>query len=197
MADQATLRSVNGKGSDGLRADRAGLIAENLRPERSMAGETDPADQGVVSNVAGFGENLLTLAELQTRLTSVEIRQNLESIKSGDHPGLDGGRCRAADVGLRNETSLCTPERRRLILRRRRGLHGGCTKLARAQSDRLSAGERRVRTQLELAPDHPPPQRPLAAARLTHPRRAKGPQQPRSSSKLPRARPRVVLIDLE
>jgi hypothetical protein len=83
MADQATLRSVNGKGSDGLRADRAGLIAENLRPERSMAGETDPADQGVVSNVAGFGENLLTLAELQTRLTSVEIRQNLESIKSG------------------------------------------------------------------------------------------------------------------
>jgi hypothetical protein len=36
----------------------------------------------VVTNVAGFGEDLLTLAELQTRLTAIELRQNLESARN-------------------------------------------------------------------------------------------------------------------
>jgi hypothetical protein len=35
----------------------------------------------VVSNVAGFGENLLNLAELQARMSAMELRQNLEAVK--------------------------------------------------------------------------------------------------------------------
>ena len=37
----------------------------------------------MMNNVAGFGENLLTLGELQARLTAIEIRQNLDSVKNG------------------------------------------------------------------------------------------------------------------
>jgi len=36
----------------------------------------------MVSNVTGFGENLLTLAELQARLSATELRQNLEAAKT-------------------------------------------------------------------------------------------------------------------
>jgi hypothetical protein len=35
----------------------------------------------VVSNVAGFGENLLNLAELQARLSATELRRNLDAAK--------------------------------------------------------------------------------------------------------------------
>jgi hypothetical protein len=43
----------------------------------------DSSSAGVVTNVAGFGENLLNLAELQARLTTIELRQNFEYAKSG------------------------------------------------------------------------------------------------------------------
>jgi hypothetical protein len=62
-------------------------------PERARVGSTVPdsgaepvtsadADSGqMVSNVAGFGENLLTLGELQARLAAVELKQNLEAAR--------------------------------------------------------------------------------------------------------------------
>jgi hypothetical protein len=37
----------------------------------------------VRSNVAGFGENLLNLTELQARMAAVELRQNIEAVKTG------------------------------------------------------------------------------------------------------------------
>jgi len=36
----------------------------------------------VISNVAGFGENLLSLAELQARLAAIEMRQNAGAAKA-------------------------------------------------------------------------------------------------------------------
>ncbi len=35
----------------------------------------------VVTNIAEFGENLLTLAELQARLAAIELKQNVEAVK--------------------------------------------------------------------------------------------------------------------
>ncbi len=37
----------------------------------------------LMRSVAGFGENLLTLAELQARLAKIEIRQNFEAARAG------------------------------------------------------------------------------------------------------------------
>ena len=36
-----------------------------------------------MSNVAGFGENLLTLTELQAKLATIELRQNISAVKNG------------------------------------------------------------------------------------------------------------------
>jgi hypothetical protein len=41
----------------------------------------EPGPGDVVGNVAEFGENLLTLAELQARLAAMELKQNLEAAK--------------------------------------------------------------------------------------------------------------------
>jgi hypothetical protein len=50
---------------------------------RSTASPGPEAGAGqVVSNVAGFGENLLNLAELQARMSAMELRQNLEAVKT-------------------------------------------------------------------------------------------------------------------
>jgi hypothetical protein len=40
-----------------------------------------PSATAVVSNVAGFGENLLTMAELQARLSAMELRNNVQAAK--------------------------------------------------------------------------------------------------------------------
>jgi hypothetical protein len=37
----------------------------------------------VITNVAEFGENLLTLAELQARLAAIELKQNLQTVQVG------------------------------------------------------------------------------------------------------------------
>jgi uncharacterized membrane protein YqjE len=83
MDDQATLKRLRGASTNGAAAARSnpGAITNSDRP--SGAPGADPGASGVVNNVAGFGENLLTLAELQTRLTAVELRQNLASVKHG------------------------------------------------------------------------------------------------------------------
>ena len=48
----------------------------------SVASASEPSATSVVSNVASFGENLLTLAELQARLSAMELRKNLEAAKT-------------------------------------------------------------------------------------------------------------------
>ncbi len=78
MADQEALSQHNGSGSSarfaaGLR-DSGGRSPQPVRTE-AAAGE-------VVSNVAGFGENLLNLAELQARMAAVELRQNVSAMKA-------------------------------------------------------------------------------------------------------------------
>jgi hypothetical protein len=64
MADQASVTNSNGytPGGDGA--------------------TTESGASAVVSNVAGFGEDLLNLAELQTRLVTLELRQNLDIVKT-------------------------------------------------------------------------------------------------------------------
>ena len=78
MADQATMTRFTGPTPNGAAAHGSSGAA---RP--SGANDVDPSASGMMNSVAGFGENLLTLAELQTRLTAIEIRQNLDSVKNG------------------------------------------------------------------------------------------------------------------
>jgi hypothetical protein len=70
MADQAAVTNSNG-----------------FRPAGEKPGgdaSATPSGTGtVVSNVAGFGEDLLNLAELQARLAALELRQNIDAVKTG------------------------------------------------------------------------------------------------------------------
>jgi hypothetical protein len=74
MVSQTSVTKANGRTTSGGKFDGGPL------PEDNMA---ESGANAVVSNVAGFGEDLLNLAELQTRLTLVEMRQNLNVFKSG------------------------------------------------------------------------------------------------------------------
>jgi hypothetical protein len=51
------------------------------RPSSNGAGKSGAS--AVVSGVAGLGEDLLNLAELQSRLAAIELRQNLNAVKAG------------------------------------------------------------------------------------------------------------------
>ena len=62
-----------------------------------MANGAGPGD--VVTNVAEFAENLLTLAELQARLAAIELKQNVQAVKVGGGLMLVGGG-RAGIAGL-------------------------------------------------------------------------------------------------
>ncbi len=75
MADQASMRA-NGPGTPGATAGRAGSAATN--GNGNGVGAAD-----VVTNVAEFGEDLLSLAELQARLAAIEWRQNVAAAKVG------------------------------------------------------------------------------------------------------------------
>jgi hypothetical protein len=70
MADQATLTTMNGPAAN--------------------AAEKQPNASSMVSNVAGFGENLLTLGELQARLAAKEFVQNVQAAKTASAVGLAG-----------------------------------------------------------------------------------------------------------
>jgi hypothetical protein len=84
MDDQATLKRGHATSANGAAAARTGLGGITTAADRpSGAADTDLSASGVMSNVAGFGENLLTLAELQAQLTALELRQNLDSVKQG------------------------------------------------------------------------------------------------------------------
>jgi hypothetical protein len=73
MADQTAMTKANG---------HAPLA--NAGSDRSPDASTgESGANAVVSNVAGFGEDLLNLAELQAKLTAFEARQNLDVVKTG------------------------------------------------------------------------------------------------------------------
>jgi hypothetical protein len=75
MADQATLKT-NGPalvaGRQG--ANRAGAVASSSKENGAGPGD-------LVTNFFEFGENVLSLAELQARLGAIELKQNIEAIK--------------------------------------------------------------------------------------------------------------------
>jgi len=78
MVDQAPMTRTNGSNA------AVNLGGPGFAPGGRTAASPGPeAGAGqVVSNVAGFGENLLTLAELQARMSAMELRQNLEAVKT-------------------------------------------------------------------------------------------------------------------
>jgi hypothetical protein len=78
MVDQATMTRFTGPTPNGAAAHGSSGAVRS-----SAANVVDPGAPGMMNSVAGFGENLLTLGELQARLTAIEIRQNLDSVKNG------------------------------------------------------------------------------------------------------------------
>jgi len=65
------------------KAARANGTATGPNSENGGAGNDMRAcGDMVMRGVAGFSENLLTLAELQTRLAQVELKQNLEAARA-------------------------------------------------------------------------------------------------------------------
>ncbi len=84
MADQTTLKGSSGFSANAAGASGPGSNGADCGPTRSPRGNpVDSGPSGVVHNVTGFGEDLLTLAELQARLTAIELRQNLDFAKGG------------------------------------------------------------------------------------------------------------------
>jgi Putative Actinobacterial Holin-X, holin superfamily III len=83
MADQKTINAPHGAAGNGSASVWQGSGAKPNGLDRpGAAGSADRSSVGVVTNVASFGENLLSLAELQARLTAVELRRNVDSVKS-------------------------------------------------------------------------------------------------------------------
>ncbi len=78
MADQATMK-INGPALSA--AGRPAAIPPGSSGRNAANGDSGPGD--VVTNVAEFGENLLTLAELQAKLGAIELRQNVQAVKFG------------------------------------------------------------------------------------------------------------------
>jgi hypothetical protein len=81
MADQATMK-INGPATSGSAAGRRGAM-----PPGASGRDADSSDSAgpgdVVTNVAEFGENLLTLAELQAKMAAIELKQNVQAVKFG------------------------------------------------------------------------------------------------------------------
>ena len=63
-------------------AGRSESASGGLPPADRAATADAPASAGqLASNVAGFGENLLNMAELQARMSAIELRQNVEALR--------------------------------------------------------------------------------------------------------------------
>jgi hypothetical protein len=73
MADQTAMTKANGHAP-------LANIGSDRSPDASTA---ESGANAVVSNVAGFGEDLLNLVELQAKLAVLEARQNLDVVKTG------------------------------------------------------------------------------------------------------------------
>ena len=76
MADQAAVKT-NASVTNRLGAIPAGSGAG---PSSSDNGNA-PGPGDMVTNVAEFGENLLSLAELQVRLATLELKQDAQTVK--------------------------------------------------------------------------------------------------------------------
>jgi hypothetical protein len=74
MAHQAAMTMANGRTVPGSDTEIGRTPA---------SGAADSGAHAVVSGVAGLGEDLLNLGELQARLVAVELRQNLSAVKIG------------------------------------------------------------------------------------------------------------------
>jgi len=72
------MKTKNDRGPNRSAASDNGPIGGRT----AAASASEPSAITVVSNVAGFGENLLTLAELQARLSAAELRKNVEAAKT-------------------------------------------------------------------------------------------------------------------
>jgi hypothetical protein len=86
MADQATVKT-NASGTNRIGAIRAG---SGDGPVLASNGDT-PSPGDMVTNVAEFGENLLSLAELQSRLAVMELRQEVQTVKTSAPLIVGGG----------------------------------------------------------------------------------------------------------
>jgi hypothetical protein len=78
MANQAAVTAANGPA-----ARSPSLGGDSSAKGRFLADDTSRNPSSLVNNVAGFGENLLSLTELQARLSVMELRQNIEAAKTG------------------------------------------------------------------------------------------------------------------
>jgi hypothetical protein len=85
MADQATLITRNGSPANVSQARGA-----NPGDHPSNATEMEPNASAMVSSVSAFGENLLTLGELQARLAAKELVQNCQAARTAVEVGLAG-----------------------------------------------------------------------------------------------------------
>jgi Putative Actinobacterial Holin-X, holin superfamily III len=79
MVDQATMKTTNGRTGNG--AEGGGTRIATDRPQAD--GESRPGASTVASSVAGFGENLFNLAELQSQMFASELRRDAELAKTG------------------------------------------------------------------------------------------------------------------
>ena len=95
MADQATLTTMNRPAANSSQPRGA-----SPGDRASTAAEKQPNASTMVSNVAGFGENLLTLGELQARLTAKELVQNFQAAKTAGALGLAGFLLAVASVPI-------------------------------------------------------------------------------------------------
>jgi hypothetical protein len=94
MADQATL-SV----AEGLEPNRSWTSSGGSSSGRTTSADgSQPSAVTMVSNVAGFGENLLNLAELQAQLSAAELRKNLDAAKISGIIALGGSVLAIASV---------------------------------------------------------------------------------------------------
>src|SRR5580700_10538119 len=92
MADQTTLKGSRGSMANGASVRGSTTDGKGLRSDSSSrANPPEARESGMVDHVTGFGENLLTLAELQARLTAIEFRQNIALAKTGGALLVAGG----------------------------------------------------------------------------------------------------------
>lgn len=87
MADQATMKG-NGPVSA---TDRGSAAPPSSGVGTARGGDNGPVPGDTVTNAAEFAEALLTLAELQSRLAAIELKQNVQAIKVGTAFIIGGG----------------------------------------------------------------------------------------------------------
>ena len=178
MADQTAMTKANGHAP----------LRDNLGSDRSPDASTaESGANAVVSNVAGFGEDLLNLAELQARLTALEARQNLDVVKTGGAliatgllvavAGLPVGLVGIAELlvsemGLKRGYALLIVAAVAILIA------GSCVSrgriVAAAETARLPIVRRGIGSQCQLGSNRAPPERAIVVPPLTDQTRRPG-----------------------